>query len=163
MSTPARFRETLTRLYQRFNALQRGEKRCFGVTMSQCVTLELLQQEGRMTVRELAEGLGLDTSTVTRVVDVLVRDGLLRRARDELQDRRRVFVSLTSRGRRLAEKLEACADEYCERILMRIPRGRRADVLHALRVLVEAIDEMPRGVPAPGSGAGRPDVGTPAP
>jgi DNA-binding MarR family transcriptional regulator len=71
MSTPAKFRETLTRLYQRFNALQRGEKRCFGVTMSQCVTLELLQQEGRKTVRELAEGLGLDTSTVTRVVDVL--------------------------------------------------------------------------------------------
>ena len=56
MSTPAKFRETLTRLYQRFNALQRGEKRCFGVTMSQCVTLELLQQEGRKTVRELAEG-----------------------------------------------------------------------------------------------------------
>jgi len=145
MSTPSKFRETLTRLYQRFNALQRGEKRCFGVTMSQCVTLELLQQEGRKTVRELAEGLGLDTSTVTRVVDVLVRDGLLRRTRDELQDRRRVFVSLTPRGRRLAEKLQACADEYCERILVRIPRGRRADVLHALRVLVEAIDELPEG------------------
>jgi DNA-binding MarR family transcriptional regulator len=145
MSTPAKFRETLTRLYQRFNALQRGEKRCFGVTMSQCVTLELLQQDGRKTVRELAEGLGLDTSTVTRVVDVLVRDGLLLRTRDELQDRRRVFVSLTPRGRRLAEKLQACADKYCERILVRIPRDRRADVAHALRVLVEAIDGLPEG------------------
>ncbi len=145
MSTPTKFRETLTRLYQRFNALQRGEKRCFGVTMSQCVTLELLQQEGRKTVRELAEGLGLDTSTVTRVVDVLVRDGLLSRTRDELQDRRRVFVSLTVRGRRLAKKLQDCADEYCERILVGIPPGRRDDVLQSLRVLVEAIDEMPEG------------------
>ena len=35
--------------------------------MSQCVTLEMLHQQGRRTVRELAEGLSLDTSTVTRV------------------------------------------------------------------------------------------------
>jgi DNA-binding MarR family transcriptional regulator len=143
MATAPKFRETLTRLYQRFNALQRGEKRCFGVTMSQCVTLELLQQEGAKTVRDLADGLGLDTSTVTRVVDVLVRDGLLRRARDEKRDRRRVFVSLTERGRKLAKQLEACSDAYCERILARIPRDRREDVLHALRVLVDAIDELP--------------------
>jgi DNA-binding MarR family transcriptional regulator len=143
MVAPAKFRETLTRLYQRFNALQRGEKRCFGVTMTQCVTLELLQQEGPKTVRELADALGLDTSTVTRVVDVLVRDELLSRARDEERDRRRVYVSLTEAGEQLAEQLEACADEYCERILVRIPRGQREDVHHALRLLVDAIDELP--------------------
>ncbi|MDH3213881.1 MAG: MarR family transcriptional regulator [Myxococcales bacterium] len=143
MSAPSKFRETLSRVYQRFNALQRGEKRCFGVTMSQCVTLELLHQEGPKTVRVLADRLGLETSTLTRVVDVLVRDGLLRRTRDEKRDRRRVFISLTGRGRQLANKLEACADAYCDRILTRIPRGQREDVLHALRVLVEAIDELP--------------------
>lgn len=143
MGSPAAFRETIARLYQRFNALQRGEKRCFGVTMSQCITLELLQQEGEKTVRELADGLGLDKSTVTRVVDVLVRDGLLRRRRDEKGDRRRVFMSLTERGRRLAEKLEACADDYCERILTRIPRGRRDDLLQTLKMLSDAIDTLP--------------------
>ena len=62
---------------------------------------------------------------------------------DERRDRRRVFVSLTDRGRRLARKLEGCADEYCERILERVPKDRREDVVHALRVLVEAIDELP--------------------
>ena len=144
MDLTSKFRETLTCLYQRFNALQRGEKRCFGVSMSQCVTLELLHQDGAKSVRELAAGLGLDTSTVTRVVDVLVRDGLIRRKRDQNRDRRRVFVSLTERGRRLAKKLEANADHYCERILQRLPTDRREDVLHALRVLVEAIDELPQ-------------------
>ncbi|OGU06560.1 MAG: hypothetical protein A2W29_10145 [Gemmatimonadetes bacterium RBG_16_66_8] len=137
------FRGAITRLYQRFNALQRGEKRCFGVTMSQCVALELLHQEGPQTVCALAEGLGLDTSTVTRVVDILVRDGLLRRARDEKRDRRRVFVSLTERGRRLAEKLVACADAYCDRILTRIPRERQGEVLHTVQLLLQAIDELP--------------------
>ncbi len=139
----AKFRETLTLLSRRFNALQRGEKRCFGVTLSQCLTLECLHQEGDKTVRELAEGLGLEQSTASRLVDGLVRDGLLRRSRDESRDRRRVNVSLTSPGRRMARKLEGCADRYCERILARIPRDRREDVFHALRVLVEAIDELP--------------------
>ena len=143
MSLPEKFRETLSLTYRRFNALQRGEKRCFGVTMSQCVTLELLLQQGPMTVRDLAQNLGLDASTVTRVVDVLVRDGLARRVRDEKQDRRRVFVSLTARGRALATKLEHCADDYSERILKRIPAEMREDVIHALRVLIEAIDELP--------------------
>jgi DNA-binding MarR family transcriptional regulator len=111
--------------------------------MSQCVALELLLQQGPMTVRDLARDLGLDTSTITRVVDVLVRDGMARRARDEKRDRRRVFVSLTGRGRALATKLERCADDYSERILKRIPAEMREDVIHTLRVLVDAIDELP--------------------
>jgi DNA-binding MarR family transcriptional regulator len=136
-----KFRETLGLLYRRFNVLQRGEKRCFGVTLSQCMILETLHQEGRMTVRDLAESLGLDQSSVTRSIDVLVRDGLLQRARDEKGDRRRVFISLGARGRGLARKLEDCADRYCERILARIPADRRDDVLHALGVVVDAIDD----------------------
>ncbi len=147
MLSPTKFREAVSQLSQRFNALQRGEKCCFGVTMSQCMTLELLHQRGRCSVRELAEGLALDTSTVTRVVDVLVRDGLVRRARDEKQDRRRVFVSLSERGRRLAKKLEASADEYCARILGRIPPERHAGVLDVLLLLVTAIDETPEDLP----------------
>jgi DNA-binding MarR family transcriptional regulator len=142
-TSTAKFRQTLTALYRRFNALQRGEKRCFGVTLPQCMTLELLHQEGRRPVQEIALALGLDASTVTRTVDVLVRDGLARRTRDEREDRRRVFVSLSPRGRRLATRLEACGDDYCERILARIPADGRDAVLHALGVLVAALDELP--------------------
>ena len=143
MNAPRKFRETLSLAYRRVNALQRGEKRCFGVSMSQCVALELLLQQGPMTVRDMASDLGLDTSTVTRVVDVLVRDGMARRTRDEKRDRRFVFVSLTARGRALAEKLERCADDYSERILHRIPAEMREDMIHTLRVLIEAIDDLP--------------------
>jgi DNA-binding MarR family transcriptional regulator len=143
MASLRKFREALNLAYQRFNALQRGEKRCFGVTMSQCVALETLHREGPMPVRELAERMGLDTSTVTRLVDVLVRDGLVRRARDEAGDRRRVFVSLSESGRELVRRLEGCADDYCERILERIPAERHEDVFQALQLLVQAIDDLP--------------------
>jgi len=139
---PQKFRETLGLTYQRVNALQRDEKRCFGVSLSRCVTLETLLREGRLPVRELASRLGVDASTVTRSIDGLVREGLVRRTRDERRDRRRGLVSLTARGRTLARKLERCADAYSDRILERIPSERREDVLYALGVLVKAVDEL---------------------
>ena len=139
-----KFRETLGLTYQRVNALQRDEKRCFGVSLSRCVTLETLLQEGPLPVRELASRLGLDASTVTRSIDGMVREGLARRTRDESQDRRRVFVALTARGRALAEKLVHCANAYSDEILERIPQDRREDVLIALGVLVEAVDDLQR-------------------
>lgn len=142
MAATGPFREALTRLSRRFNALQRGEKRCFGVTMPQCLALELLHQEGRQTVRGLADGLGLETSSATRLVDGLARDGLVERRRDDV-DRRRVFLSLTESGRELASRLEGCADEYTERILACIPRERRGDLLAALRLLAEAFEKLP--------------------
>ena len=137
-----KFRETLGLAYQRVNALQRDEKRCFGVSLSRCVTLETLLREGSLPVNELASRLGLDASTVTRSIDGLVREALVRRTRDERQDRRRVFIALTARGRTLAQKLEQCADAYSEQILTRIPRERREDVLYALGVLVKAVDDL---------------------
>lgn len=137
-----KFRETLGLTYQRVNALQRDEKRCFGVSLSRCVTLETLLQEGPLPVRELASRLGLDASTVTRSIDGLVREGLVRRTRDERGDRRKVFIALSARGRALAEKLVDCADAYSDAILNRIPRKRREDVLYALGILVEAVDDL---------------------
>lgn len=137
-----KFRETLGLAYQRVNALQRDEKRCFGVSLSRCVTLETLLREGPLPVNELASRLGLDASTVTRSIDGLVREALVRRTRDERQDRRRVFIALTARGRTLAQKLEQCADAYSEQILTQIPRERREDVLYALGVLVKAVDDL---------------------
>jgi DNA-binding MarR family transcriptional regulator len=137
-----KFRENLGLTYQRVNALQRDEKRCFGVSLSRCVTLETLLSEGPLPIRELASRLGLDASTVTRSIDGTVRDGLVRRTRDQRGDRRRVFVTLSARGRGLAQKLLRCADEYSDRILEQIPPERREEVLYALGVLVEAVDGL---------------------
>jgi DNA-binding MarR family transcriptional regulator len=139
----SKFHQSLNRAYQRFNVLQRGEKKCFGVTMPQCMLIEALFENGRMAVRDLADQLGSDNSTVTRLVDVLVRDDIVSRQRDADGDRRRVYCALTKTGESLGRKLVDCADEYCERILERIPRARRADVLAALDTLVEAMDDLP--------------------
>jgi hypothetical protein len=43
----------------------------------------------------------------------------------------------------MAERLEEAGDRYTERILARIPADRQEDVLHAMHVLVDALDELP--------------------
>ncbi len=141
-TTAEQLRRALTGAYRRFNALQRGETRCFGVTMSQCVTLETLLEHGAIAVRDLAQRLGLETSTVTRLLDVLERDGMVERQRGQATDRRRVLASLTEKGESLARDLQGCGDAYCERILERIPKDRRADVIGGFEVLIEALEEL---------------------
>ena len=142
MAPTGHFRDALTRLSRRFNALQRGEKRCFGVTMPQCLALELIHSEGPRTVRGLADGLGLETSSATRLVDGLARDGLVERRRDEV-DRRRVFLSLTERGAQFVASFPLVAeDDPLVQSLSALGEDERYQFLKLLRELVR---HMPEG------------------
>ena len=59
--------------------------------------------EGRMRMSELADSVLLSRSGLTRLVDRMERDGLLRRQRCE-EDQRGWFAEITSEGRRLFER-----------------------------------------------------------
>lgn len=62
------------------------------------ILLMLTQAEdGAMRPSDLADGIGLSRSATTRLVDRLVRDGLVERATCPT-DRRGSFVSLTAKG-----------------------------------------------------------------
>ncbi|MDI5966882.1 MarR family transcriptional regulator [Streptomyces sp. SL13] len=65
--------------------------------------LNRLHQEGPMGVKALAEGMGIDSSTVTRQVAPLVESGLVKRT-SHPEDGRAVVLALSPRGQsRLAE------------------------------------------------------------
>ena len=71
-----------------------------GLTASQfACLLALPEQAGEFNVHQVAEVMGLSPSRTSRIVDSLVRDGLLsRRTLDS--DRRTQLVALTSTGGR---------------------------------------------------------------
>lgn len=69
-----------------------------GVAATDLAAMELLSL-GRLTAGELAAELGVGSGTLTGIVDRLLAAGYARREQDPL-DRRRVFVSLTAKGRR---------------------------------------------------------------
>ena len=77
-----------------------------GLTMSQLRVLYMLQAGPGTPAGAIAAQLKVRPSTATGIVDRLVRDGLVRRERDDL-DRRRVRIWLTERGMRVINELRA--------------------------------------------------------
>lgn len=69
-----------------------------GLSTTQFLLLNLLDQRGSMSLRSAAGALHLDTSTLVQTVDSLETRGLVQRQRST-QDRRRVDLLLTEAGR----------------------------------------------------------------
>lgn len=94
----------------------------------------------RMTAGELAEELVLSTGAMTKRLDSLERQGLVRRERDT-HDRRSVFVCLTDAGRdKVDEAVDAQAAEEARVIGVLTSKERTAlnDLLR--KVLIELED-----------------------
>jgi DNA-binding MarR family transcriptional regulator len=68
--------------------------------------LNRLDREGPMGVKALAEGMGIDSSTVTRQVAPLVESGLVKRT-SHPEDGRAVVLALSPRGRARLEEVRA--------------------------------------------------------
>ncbi|AEW96201.1 MULTISPECIES: MarR family winged helix-turn-helix transcriptional regulator [Streptomycetaceae] len=68
--------------------------------------LNRLDREGAMGVKALAEGMGIDSSTVTRQVAPLVESGLVKRT-SHPEDGRAVVLALSPRGRARLEEVRA--------------------------------------------------------
>ena len=114
----------ITRLMRKLSLLERDEKVCLGLTISQCYTIEALARNGELSMKELSGEMGLAMSTMTRILDVLVREGFVSRGNSET-DRRVVCVKLTTKGRNTAGRLKRCADNYLGTIFEGIPRKER--------------------------------------
>jgi DNA-binding MarR family transcriptional regulator len=81
--------------------------------------------QGRMRMSELAEGVLLSRSGLTRLVDRMERDGLLRRERCE-EDQRGWFAEITDEGRALfARARKTHLDGVRERFLNRLSRDEQ--------------------------------------
>lgn len=65
-----------------------------GLTAPQLLILQLLRQQGELTVGEVAQGVSLSQATVTTIIDRLEKRNLVRRERGSA-DKRKVFVHLT--------------------------------------------------------------------
>ncbi len=74
------------------------------ITPPQVWVLRQLTRQPECSMRELADAMKMGLSSVTGMVDRLVRQGLANRRRAE-QDRRVVFVDITAKGRRILKEI----------------------------------------------------------
>lgn len=114
-----------------------------GLTMTQLGVLFLLRQEAGTPAGLLAERLRVTPSTLTRIVDRLVRLNLVRRQEDS-DDRRLVRHYLTSEGAQSLEEMARTARAYLTEILRKLPREKLEGLLQALQDLIQAAEAVER-------------------
>jgi DNA-binding MarR family transcriptional regulator len=101
------------------------------------VVYRLAIEEG-ITQSRLAEGVGVDASTVTKTLLRLERDGVVRRS-DDIDDARVSRVYLTERGRALVKPVVETWNRADERLQKGLTRAER-QLLH--RLLQRVLDNL---------------------
>ncbi len=112
-----------------------------GLTMTQVRVLYTLQVEDGLAAGELAERLNVRPSTVTRIVDRLVRNKLVARDVDD-SDRRLVRHRLTKKGAGVFRELQSMGRERLTRVFDRLDDKQVERVVEALRDLIEAVEAV---------------------
>ncbi|MFO7172179.1 MAG: MarR family transcriptional regulator [Bacillota bacterium] len=121
---------------------------CGGATGTQCLILTELGRSGPITLADLVRRLNLDKGWVSRAVESMVQQGLLRKEPSPT-DRRAVIVSMTDAGAALCCDFNEMLDRQSERVMRRIPPAERENVLRALTLLEQALREELEGRPLP--------------
>ncbi len=93
-----------------------------------------------VTMGELSDALAAPISTVTRMVDWLVRSNYAARQPDP-RDRRLVRVALTDSGRRLHDSINEFVSHRIEQVLGRLTSEERDDLVALLRKAVDILEE----------------------
>lgn len=134
---------SLRRILRQVDAHSRGLARDTGLTVPQLLCMRaILEREGHpdeVTVAAVADAVGLSRSTVSGVVDRLVRAGLVARPRSD-RDRRRLDLRLTDDGR---ARVDAMPRPLQDRFLARLaalPDDEQARLLDALERVVNLMD-----------------------
>jgi DNA-binding MarR family transcriptional regulator len=112
------------------------------VSLSQAFALHQLDTEPPLSQRDLAERLGLEKSTVSRLAAEMERKGLLVRQRDP--DNRRLYrLRLTDEGRALHRRMAGAFREHYMRWVAAMTGTEREALLTGLPALVRAIRRAP--------------------
>ncbi len=99
-------------------------------TLQQILILATIPDKG-MDMTSLAEKIGVENSTVTRLVDGMARLDLVDKKKSYL-DKRITIVSLTEKGNQTSEEIEKKLDTIGEEIFNQISMEHQDDVKEAL-------------------------------
>ncbi len=109
------------------------------ITLTQCHALVEIGRMETTSLKDLAEKLDLDTSTVSKTVENLVRRNLI--SREQLPgNRRMVSIRLTNEGIEMFRRIEEDMTLRFEKICARITDDEMEWVLKALNIYNRALE-----------------------
>src|SRR6266568_7404039 len=108
----------------------------FDFSLPQMATLLLLDEEGELTIKQIAELVGRSISATSRLLDQLVERGMVSRREDE-RDRRAKRIAITEKGRMLIATLEQRRADVQIAVMEYYSTEEQAEINRAMALLAE--------------------------
>lgn len=138
--------DDLRRVVAALRQASRAAEMRVGLSAAQLFVLRTLADVDTLSLNEIAARTHTHQSTVSEVVQRLLKRRLLKRTRAK-SDGRRLALSVTPAGRKLLERAPGAAQERLIAALARLPAAKRRQLANGMGALVTEMglaDEAPR-------------------
>jgi DNA-binding MarR family transcriptional regulator len=132
----------LHRLRQCAGELFHAEMNGIDLTARQYIVLVATSQKDGLSQQEIIEATGIDRSTISQVVQLMIRKGLLKRRRAKT-DARAYSITLSEHGRDVLTAAEPIVRRIDEALISALPPERGAEFIDSLRTIIGTF--APRG------------------
>jgi DNA-binding MarR family transcriptional regulator len=129
----------LHRLRQCAGEIFQSEMQGLNLTARQYVVLVAAAHKDGSSQQDIIDSTGIDRSTVSQVVQTMIRKGLLKRRRTR-EDARAYAITLTPYGRDVLKASEPIVGRIDEALISALPAPRAQAFVESLRLIVGALD-----------------------
>jgi len=134
-----RILRTMRKIIRAVDIYSRKLKSQHNVTGPQLVCLLEIAEHGPITSSTLSKNIHLSASTVVGIIDRLEARGLIKRERDT-KDRRLVYVTVTEKGRELADAAPSPLQDSLSEALRSLPELEQAAIALSLEKIVDLME-----------------------
>ncbi len=113
------------------NAVDNGRIINSDLKLSQIRAIAAFRNKDCLSMKELANNIGVKLSNMTMMIDRLIKDEMAKRERDE-SDRRKVMVSLTPKGKKIRAKFLAQRRKVAKTIFANLNDRDKNELLESL-------------------------------
>lgn len=113
----------------------------------QFLTMKFVQEEGKVSMKEIARFLSITPASATSLINGLVRTGVLERVTDQ-RDRRIIRLQATTEGRKRLDETDEQAKRELKRVFMKLGDADRSSLITVLEKLSRILSEEKTSAPA---------------
>jgi DNA-binding MarR family transcriptional regulator len=113
----------------------------YKVTSEQWGVLKRLYEKDHVTQKDLSERSDKDQATLTKILDLLEKQALVKRGPNP-DDRRAFLICITEKGSALVEELIPLVEDLFARITDSIDQGQLATYVAVLNDLQESLEKL---------------------
>lgn len=108
------------------------------IPQTQLFALIALYEKGGCRLNDLSRILSVSAPTASGIVDRMLKAGLIRREHDQV-DRRAINITITPKGKKLAEKFRKTVSLRWEAILKNLPKEEQENFYRIIHNIKEVI------------------------